>query len=79
MTDLSRRSLLSGLGFIAAAPAIVRVGSLMPVKVIEPRALVGFTDFDTNMYWLQQQLQTEIAKACGIPLRMLIPRETFLR
>jgi fumarate hydratase class II len=32
----SRRSFLAGLGALVAAPAIVRVSSIMPVKVIRP-------------------------------------------
>lgn len=42
MLDLSRRSMLaSSLGFVACAPAIVRVSSLMPVKALPAKA---FTD-----------------------------------
>lgn len=33
---LSRRGLITGLISLAAAPAIVRASSLMPVKVMEP-------------------------------------------
>lgn len=33
---LSRRGLITGLVSLVAAPAIVRVASLMPVKVMEP-------------------------------------------
>jgi hypothetical protein len=36
VTQLSRRSLITGLISLVAAPAIVRAGSLMPVKVMEP-------------------------------------------
>ncbi|TAL43825.1 MAG: hypothetical protein EPN91_05570 [Salinibacterium sp.] len=32
----TRRSFITGLVSFAAAPAIVRVGSIMPVKVMEP-------------------------------------------
>lgn len=34
--NLSRRGLITGLISFAAAPAIVRIESLMPVKVMEP-------------------------------------------
>lgn len=34
MPDLSRRSLITGLISLVAAPAIVRAGSLMPVKLM---------------------------------------------
>jgi len=33
---INRRGLITGLISLAAAPAIVRAGSLMPVKVIKP-------------------------------------------
>jgi hypothetical protein len=33
---LSRRSLITGLVSLVAAPAIVRVASIMPVKAMEP-------------------------------------------
>ncbi len=36
MPALSRRSLITGLISFVAAPAIVRAGSLMPVKVMVP-------------------------------------------
>jgi hypothetical protein len=40
---IERRSFLSGLISLVAAPAIVRAGSLMPVRVMleEPRYLTG--------------------------------------
>lgn len=44
--NLSRRGLLTGLTAFLAAPAIVRAGSLMPVKAWnEPMAIVGYTDW----------------------------------
>lgn len=36
MTQLNRRSLITGLISLVAAPAIVRAGSLMPVKTMMP-------------------------------------------
>jgi hypothetical protein len=35
---LNRRSLITGLISLVAAPAIVRAGSLMPVKVMQPQS-----------------------------------------
>lgn len=43
---LSRRGLITGLAAMIAAPAIVRAGSLMPVKA---EKLVGFTIYTTVM------------------------------
>lgn len=46
---LSRRGFLSGLGSALAAPAIVKVASLMPIKA-PPLVLVGgYDDFDTAL------------------------------
>jgi hypothetical protein len=44
MLTLSRRSLITGLASLVAAPAIVRVGSIMPVKawIEEPRAQLNW-------------------------------------
>lgn len=36
---MDRRSLIIGGACLIAAPAIVRIGSLMPVKVIGPKSL----------------------------------------
>ncbi len=43
--DLTRRRLFAGIGALIAAPAIVRVASIMPV-----RSLPGFATA-TNPYW----------------------------
>lgn len=43
MPDLSRRALLTGLISLVAAPAIVRAGSLMPVKVMLPEPTAAFS------------------------------------
>jgi hypothetical protein len=40
---LDRRSLITGLISLVVAPAIVRAGSLMPVKAMEPTAV--FTSY----------------------------------
>lgn len=46
MVDMARRGLLTGLiSFAVAAPAIIRPGVLMPVRVI-PVPLVSFQMFD---------------------------------
>jgi hypothetical protein len=58
MNDLSRRSLITGLISLVAAPAIVRAGSLMPVKLLE--ASMRFTSygvgeavyFQNRMFWI---------------------------
>jgi hypothetical protein len=42
---LTRRSLITGLVSLVAAPAIVRAGSLMPVKVTEPTPAAGAIKF----------------------------------
>lgn len=55
---LSRRSIITGLISLVAAPAIVRAGSLMPVKAIQPE-LIRLSDDrlmsdivgPANVYW----------------------------
>lgn len=52
---LSRRELLTGLVAFAAAPAIVRAESLMPVKIIDwydTRCLIGY-QIKTDSYILR--------------------------
>lgn len=54
---IGRRSFITGLISLVAAPAIVRVGSIMPVKVMEPvwvgmdfgRESVMFMEFNPGM------------------------------
>lgn len=49
MIEASRRSFITGLAALVAAPAIVRAGSLMPVKtMIEPRRFYAIGDSITS-------------------------------
>lgn len=41
--NITRRG---ALGLLFAAPAIVKVGSLMPIKVIRPEPIVPYVDAD---------------------------------
>lgn len=70
---LSRRGVITGLISFAAAPAIVRIESLMPVKVILPieiwptwdgtRYYDVFTDFEKAF--------AELYRVTGMPLEYL--------
>jgi hypothetical protein len=51
--SLSRRSLITGLISLVAAPAIVRVSSLMPVKVIRPDIVAGPLYYQDRIWWAQ--------------------------
>jgi hypothetical protein len=46
---MKRRGLLLGLAGIVAAPAIVRAGGLMPVRVLPPEPLVWTAILDANI------------------------------
>lgn len=46
---LSRRGLITGLISLAAAPAIVRASSLMPIKVMEPETFTVQRLFEMRM------------------------------
>lgn len=41
-SQISRRGLITGLIALVAAPAIVRAGSLMPVKLMQPEGRVAW-------------------------------------
>lgn len=53
MSDFSRRSLITGLVAFMVAPAIVRAGSLMPIKqmILEPP--VSLAPYET-IDWLEE-------------------------
>ena len=44
---LNRRSLITGLISFVAAPAIVRVANIMPIKVIDPYEAISVRYLDT--------------------------------
>lgn len=48
MIDLNRRSLITGMISLVAAPAIVRAGNLMPVKVMAAEPLSWNWEGDTS-------------------------------
>lgn len=57
MPDLSRRKLIGSLISLVAAPAIVRVSSIMPVKAILPLRYFCTTDiepviFNSLLFWV---------------------------
>jgi len=56
--DVSRRGLLTGLASLLAAPAIVRVTSLMPVKALGPPELVLPYTYGENETFSQLVTQT---------------------
>lgn len=70
MPDLSRRSLITGLISLSlvAALAIVRVGSLMPVKVMRPDPLVKAVIFQHRVAWISGE--TEVSLTPPLPPEM---------
>ena len=73
MTTISRRSLITGLISFVAAPAIVRVGSLMPVKVIEDEPILAILPSmwrDLQARWskmaeIEEYVRRESLAVCG--------------
>ena len=58
MQNLNRRSLITGLISFVAAPAIVRVANIMPIKVVDPYEEIFVRYLDTyfpvlnaNPFW----------------------------
>lgn len=76
---LNRRGLITGLISLAAAPAIVRASSLMPVKVIKtltPQEIInlvlsGSYDFDPIDYLKAMKAMNEIIAKWGGPWSLL--------
>jgi hypothetical protein len=88
---LSRRGLLTGLGALIAAPAIVRAGSLMPVRRpaltapqlvlqwVYPSILDDLAQMDDlQLVYGHTILQTSIGEYGGIIIRE-ISRDQFFR
>lgn len=67
----SRRSILTGLVSLLAAPAIVRVQNIMPVRaiVVPVRPVLTIADLQRIKNWMRQTelAQIEMERACGIP------------
>ena len=58
---IGRRGFITGLVSLVAAPAIVRAGNLMPVKVIEPLDLSECYLFGRGPMTLAQYSQSRLA------------------
>lgn len=65
--DLSRRSLIRGLGALIAAPAIVRVASIMPVKAFR---------FDTEQRF-EQRFSAKFKGLDGGPLANIFTQASY--
>lgn len=79
---LSRRKLIGGLGLLIAAPAIVRVASLMPVKAIPVGEGMDLTEaaLESLMLYGTAFVQTrwtevELFQALHIPANHLMTTE----
>ena len=63
-SPLTRRNALRGLLWVAAAPAIVRATSLMPIRTIEPwlYVQVSFTPLGGNKIFTIDEINRELWK-----------------
>ena len=59
MIDLSRRRLITGLPAFIAAPAIIKIAGIMPIRAFEPHS-GGYYSEHLLGYW---PIETEIALA----------------
>lgn len=76
---LARRGFITGLISFVAAPAIVRVGSLMPVKVLDFDLIRPLYGISPGMQALEalidhNRIMGEMIKAMGIPHEWLTAR-----
>jgi hypothetical protein len=70
----SRRSFITGLAALITAPAIVRAGSLMPVKVMEPVwRVAGYSEGALGCYGLKLG---DLVEFCGNTYRV-ISKQTY--
>lgn len=67
---INRRSLITGLVSLVAAPAIVRVSSIMPVKALPP-PVYPLHDVPWVDAAVREQILADIAAAMQIPVRYL--------
>lgn len=70
--NLDRRSVLRGLIFVAAAPAIVRVASLMPVKALPSGMTIE------KLIRAREMLRRMNAQAAYDEIRTHIMRQAFV-
>lgn len=85
MIQTSRRSFIKGLISFAAAPAIVRVESLMPVKVMRPIPCnvldmggLGAPQSTWLVQWGETSIYRWFDEATGWHTEYLSPEEVFL-
>jgi hypothetical protein len=72
----TRRGFLTGLvAFVAAAPAIVRVSSIMPVKAID--WTIGVDHGVPYMFGEMHRMREVIDRVCGIPAHIMMTDETY--
>lgn len=70
--NISRRGLITGLICFTAAPAIVRIESLMPVKVMEPYGISPFMlDHNREVYLYLERLKRDLIRHFCIPNEFL--------
>lgn len=58
--ELTRRKLLGGLGLLIAAPAIIRVADLMPIRAIEVEALRSKVTERYAYGWVNQKFLDDL-------------------
>lgn len=69
MIEMKRRAFIGGLIALVAAPAIVRAGSLMPVKtVVERFTEADFAELMDRLYARGQMHDLQYAQAFGMPV-----------
>lgn len=74
---LGRRSFLTGLSGLIAAPAVVRAASLMPVKVVAPEPMTVLRGVMTELVQVRPEPSTINTRAVcndlGAIMRMMEP------
>lgn len=64
---ISRRGIITGLISFAAAPAIVRIESLMPVKVMRIEVMRAYDWYDYNLFIDLLKMKEELIQHLALP------------
>lgn len=76
---IERRGFITGLVSLVAAPAIVRAGSLMPVRVMLPRIEIihyRHLDVSVRMGWLDENPSPEARRVFSVIHRGMADRRS---
>lgn len=70
---IGRRNFITGLVSLVAAPAIVRAGSLMPVKTVSLRSVITPSEMGIDLFDFEVMM-ADLVRVYAVPQHMLRDR-----